>query len=223
MDGSSPRVRGTRSERLENRNGIRFIPACAGNATEREYEWFGRTVHPRVCGERSTGAFRDPRADGSSPRVRGTLPQPRVDLLRGRFIPACAGNASRAASPQISTPVHPRVCGERGIDCRMNVGYGGSSPRVRGTLPDTAERRRGGRFIPACAGNARPPTPRRPTATVHPRVCGERAPPASSQEYADGSSPRVRGTRNGSVRRLQVQRFIPACAGNAPPACPGAA
>ena len=92
-----------------------------------------------------------------------------------RFIPACAGNASRTWSSSNRTPVHPRVCGERCYKAMDRGRKNGSSPRVRGTRswidydfwPD--------RFIPACAGNA-PATESqcRPLA-VHPRVCGERS------------------------------------------------
>ncbi len=52
--------------------------------------------------------------------------------------------------------------------------------------------------------------------TVHPRVCGERWLQRPALFGLGGSSPRVRGTR--SLRRAAVptDRFIPACAGNAP-------
>ena len=50
--------------------------------------------------------------------------------------------------------------------------------------------------------------------SVHPRVCGERAPNAPSETYADGSSPRVRGTAGDHPRTPDPSRFIPACAGN---------
>ena len=91
------------------------------------------------------------------------------------------------------------------------------------------------RFIPACAGNSSPATSSSPATPVHPRVCGElvglvgglssrpRFIPAcagnsvvgfSSPPKNCGSSPRVRGTRQGGSQRRPQDRFIPACAGN---------
>ncbi len=154
-------------------------------------------------------------ARGSSPRVRGTLPDHQRGPYRRRFIPACAGNAGVARPQRVCTSVHPRVCGERDfLDLRVRK-RPGSSPRVRGTRwhgPDDSGPRR---FIPACAGNA--PLVfrlayRRP---VHPRVCGERAAWCPLRPCPFGSSPRVRGTRL-HVRKMCAEgRFIPACAGNA--------
>ena len=132
-----------------------------------------------------------------------------------RFIPACAGNARSA--PRLSGPcaVHPRVCGERirpGSHCSFEFG---SSPRVRGTLRQEVALEIIKRFIPACAGNAVIVPSYLKTLTVHPRVCGERLNVIFHECPAAGSSPRVRGTRGWFMCILSVERFIPACAGNA--------
>ena len=50
--------------------------------------------------------------------------------------------------------------------------------------------------------------------TVHPRGCGEPFYCPLSAPTMPGSSPRVRGTRDGTVRRRRSDRFIPAGAGN---------
>ncbi len=57
---------------------------------------------------------------------------------------------------------------------------------------------------------------RAPTANgaVHPRVCGELSARIRASQSADGSSPRVRGTRRTRGPRRSRPRFIPACAGN---------
>ena len=194
-NGSSPRVRGTPRPMRPRRPSV--------------------SVHPRVCGERR-GRVCETWADhGSSPRVRGTLGSPRQRDRDFRFIPACAGNACQATSPRSSLPVHPRVCGERSR-CILFLFYEpGSSPRVRGTPAVREEVPAVRRFIPACAGNAPPPTRRGSSAAVHPRVCGERGSGAGGSPWATGSSPRVRGTPRGSERQDPAVRFIPACAGNA--------
>ena len=232
---------------------FRFIPACAGNGTTRSAPQCTRSVHPRVCGERTPGA-RPRGAFGSSPRVRGTAWAAGKIAADYRFIPACAGNGDRPDRAVRHHPVHPRVCGERAHEIEIPARPYGSSPRVRGTalgaLPHEALRR----FIPACAGNGRSNSVRIARNSVHPRVCGERAfslwersrprfIPACAgngaveawlgdlqsvhprvcgerptvvmpSAFQSGSSPRVRGTAVAGRHGISVRRFIPACAGN---------
>ena len=113
---------------------------------------------------------------------------------RARFIPACAGNSLEQATEDISTTVHPRVCGEQG---RLLVRYParrGSSPRVRGTVQLRRQPIDPWRFIPA--------------------VCGEQGSGGYYQFRMAGSSPRVRGTVLPDSGGRPTRRFIPACAGN---------
>ena len=152
--GSSPRVRGTQRRADRDRDVIRFIPACAGNAV--------------------TAASREGMPYGSSPRVRGTLDNRAGDKRPNRFIPACAGNALRCARRQPWQPVHPRVCGERRVEQVEEDQRDGSSPRVRGTQRRRAAVIDARRFIPACAGNANSRLELNNQSAVHPRVCGER-------------------------------------------------
>ena len=214
--GSSPRVRGTHHGAADERHRDRFIPACAGNAASKCSTPTASTVHPRVCGERATPSPRTTRTRGSSPRVRGTRGGRRLRLGWRRFIPACAGNARRRTEARRGAPVHPRVCGERVVVAGSTPTNAGSSPRVRGTLCGPRRAAPYCRFIPACAGNAAPGG--RPGAgrAVHPRVCGERVRLGLAVAHFGGSSPRVRGTPVTRQRELHRLRFIPACAGNAP-------
>ena len=234
--GSSPRVRGTHRRAGRPAARRRFIPACAGNACRSTPPNTLASVHPRVCGERSTTSSARSGCCGSSPRVRGT-------------------RAGAGQGPQ-KKAVHPRVCGERDIGrisdelgigssprvrgtrerrrrggvvvrfipaCAGNAlmnGFwssstSGSSPRVRGTRPDGGGSSQCGRFIPACAGNAQRAWTLREEITVHPRVCGERIEEAIQGTFRNGSSPRVRGTRGRRGPAQRGRRFIPACAGNA--------
>jgi len=133
-----------------------------------------------------------------------------------RFIPAPAGNATRRTSQKLRRPVHPRACGERGLDCQIVETRAGSSPRLRGTLRKRPWRRPAGRFIPAPAGNALWPAQGPAAAAVHPRACGERASACRLSDRKSGSSPRLRGTLGQERVPMHVQRFIPAPAGNAP-------
>ncbi len=213
--GSSPRVRGT-PDGLAGRVALpRFIPACAGNAASPAASAARASVHPRVCGERGAIYWLPRDSAGSSPRVRGTLRRGRRPGTRLRFIPACAGNACSGTGCSPNSPVHPRVCGERRTVSRAASRSHGSSPRVRGTPRHPRPRRHAHRFIPACAGNAGRSTGCRATPPVHPRVCGERYGEDAAQELDCGSSPRVRGTRVDLQLGIVLDRFIPACAGNA--------
>ena len=216
LSGSSPRMRGTRCRSRAVGGSARFIPAYAGNARPQWPRCCRRAVHPRVCGERPSAAYRARGQCGSSPRMRGTLRNYRPSRPSVRFIPAYAGNASELPTKPSLRPVHPRVCGERVLPAATFEFHRGSSPRMRGTH----NRRFSGatvcRFIPAYAGNAQPANGEIISAPVHPRVCGERDQPMTEPELRSGSSPRMRGTLNMPVYQSGHHRFIPAYAGNAP-------
>ena len=72
---------------------------------------------------------------------------------------------------------------------------------------------------PACAGNALPAYRHQGHIPVHPRVCGERLHIDIVFKRVGGSSPRVRGTLFHHFCCLCIDRFIPACAGNAQASC----
>ena len=112
--GSSPRVRGTVTERLTPVFQLRFIPACAGNSPRSAKRGSIGTVHPRVCGEQPAADLESGLRYGSSPRVRGTAPKVIPEILHTRFIPACAGNRFQSKWSSLTRTVHPRVCGEQG-------------------------------------------------------------------------------------------------------------
>ena len=115
--------------------------------------------------------------------------------------------------PSIPT-VHPRACGEHLDAVVETLRAAGSSPRLRGThrgrgpLPERLG------FIPAPAGNTRAGFRLHRRFTVHPRACGEHCHRSQEGASAAGSSPRLRGTRDGAVVHVHVHRFIPAPAGN---------
>ncbi len=167
-----------------------------------------------MCGERRSSRSLDVLLSGSSPRVRGTRRWPACRRRRCRFIPACAGNASRCPRCSPARSVHPRVCGERLDGCLRLRDGGGSSPRVRGTRRGPHREPRRSRFIPACAGNAWAASARGAVFPVHPRVCGERRDARELTCNWRGSSPRVRGTPRRLAADHPAGRFIPACAGN---------
>ena len=140
--------------------------------------------------------------------------RPRPASRWRRFIPACAGNTPKGRGTYTPTSVHPRVCGEHYDDSEETPLDCGSSPRVRGTPIRPIYRVSQRRFIPACAGNTPWWVRRRPSTTVHPRVCGEHTLQGETVFAGNGSSPRVRGTLRRHLLLHRIRRFIPACAGN---------
>ena len=197
--GSSPRVRGTGSQRdVEGAMG-RIIPACAGNRIGMLMRPLAKADHPRVCGEQRDFVIMSLEVAGSSPRVRGTDLTRRDRACKRRIIPACAGNRFSGFGTTSVKPDHPRVCGEQCPIFRLYESVSGSSPRVRGTGGRDPRFRHGVRIIPACAGNSvrDPVVPAR--MPDHPRVCGEQGEYPGHLSCLLGSSPRVRGTASNAA------------------------
>ena len=173
--GSSPHTRGTRGQHHSASDGLRFIPAYAGNALGRIDQPEDGPVHPRIRGERHLELNMNNIELGSSPHTRGT----RIDADRyrpnTRFIPAYAGNASSACGQRSCSPVHPRIRGEREVLKKRVLVIDGSSPHTRGTPEPTTRLRSEVRFIPAYAGNASCCLCIPSLNTVHPRIRGERS------------------------------------------------
>ena len=131
--GSSPRLRGTPQRILMGQKANRFIPAPAGNTACCHPRCSRGSVHPRACGEHLVVAGVLSASNGSSPRLRGTQRSFLEFIVSLRFIPAPAGNTVVMLLLLNWLPVHPRACGEHGIDCTTVVTRDGSSPRLRGT------------------------------------------------------------------------------------------
>ena len=92
-----------------------IIPACAGNTRDQSGQISASRDHPRVCGEHTVSACRCASRSGSSPRVRGTLHDPRRPVRHPGIIPACAGNTAVVSSAWLLVGDHPRVCGEHEV------------------------------------------------------------------------------------------------------------
>ena len=174
--GSSPRLRGTSTGVWVPLDGVRFIPAPAGNMASRAWPSLLPPVHPRACGEHANRTATSISSAGSSPRLRGTWSLGGSHELDNRFIPAPAGNIASQAAVCCSTAVHPRACGEHASLGQQNEPLFGSSPRLRGTF--LAGWRGAGRprFIPAPAGNITGSKLSAINTSVHPRACGEHRP-----------------------------------------------
>ena len=89
--GLSPRVRGNPSHPFTAPQGVRSIPACAGEPAPVPAACRCPGVYPRVCGGTLNGSASVWWNSGLSPRVRGNLPAMRAKTAPLRSIPACAG------------------------------------------------------------------------------------------------------------------------------------
>ena len=171
-------------------------------------------VHPRSRGEHLHPAQERSVEGGSSPLARGTLVEAALDAGVDRFIPARAGNTSRSRRSRCGQSVHPRSRGEHIEIPSSNVDRTGSSPLARGTRNGNRGVPRSARFIPARAGNTARPSKGRCSCTVHPRSRGEHSVAHPESLQWCGSSPLARGTLAAGDERREVDRFIPARAGN---------
>ncbi|EEP20775.1 hypothetical protein BIFANG_03345 [Bifidobacterium angulatum DSM 20098 = JCM 7096] len=106
------------------------------------------------------------------------------------------------------------MCGEHAERVILELTKRGSSPRVRGTRygRDLVSAPPG--IIPACAGNTYIVSLATRLRRDHPRVCGEHQVRDTLYGTTQGSSPRVRGTRDGGRHDGARPGIIPACAGN---------
>ena len=195
----------------------RFIPAQAGNRWMPPIRGGAVSVHPRASGEQLAAFTAAASTSGSSPRKRGTAVALRAIAAPRRFIPAQAGNSLAAYIAASRCAVHPRASGEQFGGLSINHMMSGSSPRKRGTDRSGSNGRPAARFIPAQAGNRERISHDVHRTAVHPRASGEQTVEFPNAHFADGSSPRKRGTGPCRRHHLQAVRFIPAQAGNSGP------
>ena len=124
------------------------------------------------------------------------------------------GNTSRINRYNYNRSVHPHACGEHHFVHQIIEPAAGSSPRMWGTRSLMVCWCPVGRFIPTHVGNTQPEHPSISVLSVHPHACGEHQTEAGGIWYPGGSSPRMWGTRSGSIHCFLYGRFIPTHVGN---------
>ena len=152
LTGSSPRVRGSRELVAYFLYGSGIIPAGAGLTWTAIRGAACAKDHPRGCGAHLCRTTRLSSAAGSSPRVRGSLAKENYRLVVGGIIPAGAGLTSLISDSRSLTWDHPRGCGAHRPHHLFKHRKRGSSPRVRGSLPDLKDALVMDGIIPAGAG-----------------------------------------------------------------------
>ena len=145
--------------------------------------------------------------------MRGKPRLERDDSRTRRIIPAHAGQTWVWIRFFQTTTDHPRACGANEQDTDSDPDRIGSSPRMRGKHLFDAFRVRGGRIIPAHAGQTMRCARLGRVMKDHPRACGANASECSDPDCVGGSSPRMRG-KPGRGRPIRARiRIIPAHAG----------
>ena len=217
LSGSSPRVRGKQALKFIQEANQRIIPARAGQTGLLGAAGLGGADHPRACGANASSAAACKSLAGSSPRVRG---KPRIGgatRMVLRIIPARAGQTPERNPRERSGPDHPRACGANKSHTVSPHWRTGSSPRVRGKPSAYTTLEFAVRIIPARAGQTRSIRSTEHATSDHPRACGANGVMARAESAPIGSSPRVRGKRNGKHAAEPAPRIIPARAGQTCP------
>ena len=131
-----------------------------------------------------------------------------------RIIPADAGSTDGEHVLVAYGQDHPRGCGEH-ERLKSTAGYWqGSSPRMRGALATFDPGFRVPGIIPADAGSTMCMSLKMHLKKDHPRGCGEHRARQSKEDYALGSSPRMRGAQDRGIAGFVEARIIPADAGS---------
>ena len=211
--GSSPRMRGkpVRSRRLRARR--RIIPAHAGQTNSVPAKRSSHADHPRACGANPALSVMTAAPAGSSPRMRGKRAGHRLRPRPYRIIPAHAGQTTATRCPCESPADHPRACGANLTADDAHASTAGSSPRMRGKHLFDAFRVRGGRIIPAHAGQTMRCARLGRVMKDHPRACGANLASRRFHHGLSGSSPRMRGKHDRYGHAVAQRRIIPAHAG----------
>ena len=152
--------------------------------------------------------------------MRGNLVREVPHHLPPGSIPACAGEPSTDTAYRPCCTVYPRVCGGTSRPSASVHAGSGLSPRVRGNLGTDSPHHVYRRSIPACAGEPDHGSQCIHAAGVYPRVCGGTGRNLFTSTASAGLSPRVRGNPLDGSRTTDVNRSIPACAGEPSPARP---
>ena len=135
-----------------------------------------------------------------------------IRLLYG-IIPAHAG-LTRVFSASYQIPRdHPRACGAHKLSSAFPMFASGSSPRMRGSPRRVAVLRRLDGIIPAHAGLTVPARSCCPPPRDHPRACGAHSAYVHLLRGNQGSSPRMRGSREVRGVTIGISGIIPAHAG----------
>ena len=130
---------------------------------------------------------------GSPPRMRGKVSNESKEYQSEGITPAYAGKRLPGSTRMVSSPDHPRVCGEKDVLPPGQGAGAGSPPRMRGKACRCAFQPRPCGITPAYAGKSVSSKVFLCPWRDHPRVCGEKFNKCFRRTAVVGSPPRMRG------------------------------
>ena len=152
--GSPPRGRGKDAAEVKATGPVGITPAWAGKSVHPLHYSVVHGDHPRVGGEKCARTAHPSALAGSPPRGRGKGRTIKTIAAFTRITPAWAGKRAFSFSLALALQDHPRVGGEKYVDCRCEGGAIGSPPRGRGKGLPTVEKPNRQRITPAWAGKS---------------------------------------------------------------------
>ena len=153
----------------------RIISAHAENRDSNTIIGSAQPDHLRACGEQRSMSKSLLLIKGSSPRMRRTAPNFRIEFMSGRIISAHAENRVDQDLRIFAASDHLRACGEQLVS-RISLMLGsGSSPRMRRTVARILSPYAQGRIISAHAENRAIWFRDSSVVRDHLRACGEQA------------------------------------------------
>ena len=126
-------MRGSLDAKWALRGVCGIIPAHAGLTPSSAPSSRCRWDHPRACGAHSRKLRKAGMMWGSSPRMRGSLPDDDAAAVLQGIIPAHAGLTTPKSTTTASGWDHPRACGAHIHMFSFPLSRRGSSPRMRGS------------------------------------------------------------------------------------------
>ena len=175
--GSPPQVRGKGAQAYTLSTTRRITPAGAGKRGCAESAFRRCRDHPRRCGEKPHILPDGVKGGGSPPQVRGKDDTRQNISVSCRITPAGAGKRTLGHKGGNCGEDHPRRCGEKKMDLRLNCGLQGSPPQVRGKESPSSIVSPTLRITPAGAGKRIILNAVFHGLKDHPRRCGEKTIP----------------------------------------------
>ncbi len=192
----------------------RFTPTHVGNTSESVDQMVVQAVHPHACGEHLLVSRIGEAANGSPPRMWGTLGSITEQIPHCRFTPTHVGNTAPVSLAPVRLTVHPHACGEHTCSRCLCDCNNRSPPRMWGTHRFIRSVSLHYRFTPTHVGNTCLSNSTVIARSVHPHACGEHWGYRLPAPGLCGSPPRMWGTRPCPTTRIAAIRFTPTHVGN---------
>ena len=132
LTGSPPPMRGKAAETLTDSGCIGITPAYAGKSRAIPSRSRRFWDHPRLCGEKEYEEDNNPILLGSPPPMRGKAGEAWQKNNQSRITPAYAGKRPLKTVVKSRFWDHPRLCGEKFFQIKINRVFEGSPPPMRG-------------------------------------------------------------------------------------------